>query len=168
VGLNSIQRDNLRQAAKMAYAVETISGLPGLLTLAQWALESAWGLSQPGNNPFGIKAYPNNFGTQVLPTWEVKAGIKTRCEQTFATFPTLADAFLKHTALLVTGKPYFSSFQRYLNSDTKDLEQFVRDIARNYATDPHYADKLLAIMRMPEVRGEWLRASGSFPEPHDA
>jgi flagellum-specific peptidoglycan hydrolase FlgJ len=74
VGLNSIQRDNLRQAAKMAYAVETISGLPGLLTLAQWALESAWGLSQPGNNPFGIKAYPNNFGTQVLPTWEVKNG----------------------------------------------------------------------------------------------
>jgi flagellar protein FlgJ len=168
VGLNSIQRDNLRQAAKMAYAVETISGLPGLLTLAQWALESAWGLSQPGNNPFGIKAYPNNFGTQLLPTWEVKAGMKVRCEQPFATFPTLADAFLKHSALLVTGKPYFSAFQRYLNSDTKNFEQFVKEIGVHYATDPHYADKLLAIMRMPEVQSEWFRASGSFPEPQHA
>jgi flagellar protein FlgJ len=168
VGLNSIQRDNLREAAKMAYAVETITGLPGMLTLAQWALESAWGMSQPGNNPFGIKAYPNCFGTQDLPTWEVKAGMKVRCTQTFAVFPSLADAFLKHNALLVTGKPYFAAYQRYLNDGKKDLEQLTRDIAAHYATDPHYSSKLLAIMSMPDVKREWSRASGSFSEPRNA
>lgn len=168
MGLNSIQRDNLRAAAKMAYAAEKITGLPGLLTLAQWALESGWGMSQPGNNPFGIKAYPHCFGTQDLPTWEVRRGMKIRRTETFATFPTLADAFLKHNALLVTGKPYFAAYQRYLNEGKRDLEQLIKDIAAQYATDPHYASKLLSVIHMPDVQFEWFRASGSFSEPQHA
>jgi hypothetical protein len=48
VGLTSIQKANLEKAAKAAWESQQIAPFPGLLTLAQWALESGWGTKQPG------------------------------------------------------------------------------------------------------------------------
>ena len=43
---------------RAAQASQTRWGIPASVTLAQWALESAWGSRMPpgSNNPFGIKA----------------------------------------------------------------------------------------------------------------
>jgi flagellum-specific peptidoglycan hydrolase FlgJ len=129
------------------------------LTLAQWALESAWGTSVPGNNPFGIKAYPHCYATQELPTWEVENGRKVRKKQTFAVFPTLEDAFLKHAALLVTGDLYLPSFVKYFHGQI-ELNELARAIGKYYATDPEYGNKLVRIMHMPDVQAAWKAVAG--------
>jgi len=56
--LTPSQQQRLAAAAHSAVLCEQSAGLPAEITLAQWALESAWGASAPDNNCFGIKAYP--------------------------------------------------------------------------------------------------------------
>lgn len=68
----------------------------------------------------------------------------------FATFESLEKCFEKHTELLTSGAPYRMVWARYLVS--KDPEQLVRDMAPIYATDPHYADSVLAVMHMADVQ----------------
>lgn len=157
--LNSIQLNNLHSAAKAAWESQQIAQFPGLLTLAQWALESAWGTSVPGNNPFGIKAYPHCYATQELPTWEVENGRKVRKKQVFAVFPTLEDAFLKHAALLVTGDLYLPSFVKYCHGEM-ELNELARAIGKYYATDPGYGNQLVRIMHMPDVQAAWQAVAG--------
>lgn len=159
MGLTSIQKANLEQAAKAAWESQQIAQFPGLLTLAQWALESGWGVSAPGCNPFGIKAYPHCWATQELPTWEVENGRSVRKKQVFAVFPTLEDAFLKHAALLVTGDLYLPSFVKYFNGEM-ELDALAHAIGKYYATDPDYGDKLVRIMHMPEVQAAWKAVVG--------
>lgn len=64
--LNPVQKANLEEAARYALLSERDTGVPAALTVAQWALESSWGIAQPGNNCFGIKAklYPEREGKQ--------------------------------------------------------------------------------------------------------
>jgi len=50
---------------------------PAEITVAQWALESGWGASAPGNNCFGIKAY-HGCVAQTLPTLEYVDGEQVR------------------------------------------------------------------------------------------
>lgn len=157
--LNSIQRSNLEKAAQAAWESQQIAQFPGLLTLAQWALESAWGTSVPGNNPFGIKAYPHCYATQELPTREVENGRSVRKKQVFAVFPTLEDAFLKHAALLVTGDLYLPSFVQYFKGEI-GLQELAYAIGKHYATDPAYGLKLVNIMSMPEVQAAWKAVAG--------
>ena len=55
----------------LAQSVESDTNVPALVTLAQGAIESGYGLHAPGNNLFGIKASSSWTGkTQKLKTWE--------------------------------------------------------------------------------------------------
>jgi flagellum-specific peptidoglycan hydrolase FlgJ len=171
VGLTSIQKANLEKAAKAAWESQQIAPFPGLLTLAQWALESGWGTKQPGNNCFGIKAYPNCYAVQYLNTWEgeYRNGRKVISKQPFAIFETLEDAFLKHNALLVTSPTYQPLFLRYRRGEST-LPQLAQDIAgywdaagtyhSRYAKDEDYAEKLIRIMQMSEVQSAWKAVAG--------
>jgi flagellar protein FlgJ len=139
----------IQEAAAAAKDCEAKTGVPATLTMAQWALESAWGKSQPGNNCFGIKAYEGCYGTQDLTTHETIRSKSEVVKQEFACFECLADCFNKHAELISTGAPYaaaWASFQK-----TKDADGLAKAIAPMYATDPLYANKLRILMHSSGV-----------------
>ncbi len=148
--LSPAQITNLEGAIHSALACEQKTKLPASLSVAQWVLESKWGATQPGNNCFGIKAYAGCFGVQKLWTVEVVDGVRAPVIREFAMFPSLDACFEKHSALLTSGKAYASAWAHYLQ--THDLETLVRQISPIYASDPRYADILLNIIAMKEVK----------------
>jgi flagellar protein FlgJ len=149
MSLSPTQRTALYAAVDAARAAEVETECPAELTLPQFILESAWGAKAPGNNGFGIKRYDGCYGIQMLDTWEVVNGKKHFVRVAFATFPTLAACFTKHGELIVHGLPYQEAWTHYQLSH--DVNQFIRDVAKEYATDPAYAGKLFSILVMPEV-----------------
>src|SRR3954465_10671191 len=71
------------------------SPYPTGITVAQAALESAWGssqLSQKANNYFGIKAHGEAEGIE-LPTTEVVNGKVVKVSARFAAYPDVAACF---------------------------------------------------------------------------
>jgi len=148
--LSLAQIKRLEIAVKSSLESELRTKLPAELTLAQWALESGWGAHQPGNNCFGIKSYAGCYGIQMLSTIEYVNGVGTAMPQAFATFPSLEACFEHHAALFTKSKSYAKAWSRYLADP--NLETLIREIAVTYATDPGYADRLLQILAMTEVR----------------
>lgn len=121
------------QAAQKAY------GVPASVTLAQWALESGWGNHCTGkNNFFGIKGAGAQSGTLCW-THEVVDGKSVACQLRFADYESVADAFSAHAALLT--HPQYAKAWPF-----KTVEAFVNAIAPVYATDPHYAQSLMAVI----------------------
>jgi hypothetical protein len=112
------------------------------VTLAQWAVESAWGHDEPAgsDNPFGIKAVAGQPYV-ISMTREVINGISETIPQRFAKYASLTDAFEAHAKLLATS-PIYAAAQRATNPD-----DYVRAMAPHYATAPNYAAVLLAVMR---------------------
>jgi len=115
--------------------------VPASVSIAQFALESCWGAHMPGNNPFGIKHLVGH-GDQHFMTHEVVNGKRITCEQTFAVFTSLADAFTCHAQLIATHAAYASAMKAL-----PDLPRFVSLLAARYATDPSYAAKIMSIIR---------------------
>lgn len=140
-----------------ACASEARWGVPAPVTLAQWALESAWGTRMPpdSNNPFGIKARPGEPAVTCA-TEEVTNGVAHRVVQDFRAFPTIEAAFDAHGRLLATCLPY-----REAMAAAPDPERFARALTGRYATAPDYGEKLVALMR---AAGFVARASSGAPE----
>ena len=124
-----------------AQAAQTKYRVPASVSVAQWALESGWGAHAPGNNPFGIKAMPG-YGTQTFATHEVVHGHLVACQQTFAAFVSMDQAFVVHGLLLSTAPVYKLAF-----AALPDRDKFVTLMAAHYATDPQYAAKIEAVIR---------------------
>ncbi len=144
------QRGSLRKIAEAAVACERATGLPAELSAAQAALESGWLRAAPGNNCFGIKDTDRFPGCQYCLTKEYIDGSWQRCSAAFEVYPSLTACFTDH-ARLITEKPaYARPWAEYRK--TGDLERLVRGIAPTYATDPAYANQIMRIIRMPEVR----------------
>lgn len=131
---------NIIQAAQTA---QRKWGVPAAVSLAQFGVESAWGKHMPegSNNPFGIKAMHGHPYVMAM-TSEFLHGRYIRCEQPFRKFTDFAEAFDAHAELLATS-PYYAHALVYKG----DPEKYAAAIAHPYATDPHYAAKLIAIMR---------------------
>ncbi|MDH2299085.1 flagellar assembly peptidoglycan hydrolase FlgJ [Cobetia sp. 29-18-1] len=142
-----------------AQAASRESGLPAELILAQAALETGWGqrrihteVGTDSHNLFGIKAGSSWQGdsTTVLTT-EYRDGRRMRLEDSFRVYPDQASALRDHAALL-TGAQRYAHVTR-----SPDAESAARALQEaGYATDPHYADKLISIMS----RVGPLKASG--------
>lgn len=121
---------------KAAQVSQKATGIPSSVTLAQFILESGWGIHMPGNNPFGIKAVPGqNFTTKR--TREVIHGQEIFIDAKFAAFDTLADAFIAHGRLLA-GNPRYAEARKYENSP----DAFADHLTGIYATDPNYGTLL--------------------------
>ncbi|RQS22402.1 glycoside hydrolase family 73 protein [Burkholderia sp. Bp8995] len=118
------------------------TGVPASVTVAQAALESSWGHRAPGMNLFGIKADPAWRGpvtSQV--THEVINGETITITARFRAYRDWEGSIDDHAAFL-TGNPRYRPAFAF-----KDGPNFARAIAKaGYATDPLYADKLIAIM----------------------
>ncbi len=108
--------------------------VPASVTLAQWVVESAWGISVPpgSNNPFGIKALPGEPAVEA-PTREVVDGSEVTTTAEFRRFNSLSDAFEQHGRLLATASPYGAAMKF-----TADPDAFADALTGVYATDPEY------------------------------
>lgn len=124
-----------------AQASQAATGIPASVSIAQWAVESAWGVRCTGmNNYFGIKATPGQPQT-LCATHEVIGGKRVLVNAAFAVYGSLEDAFTAHAALLAHNPRY--AVARAL---LPDVEAFVNAMAPIYATDPGYAALILQII----------------------
>src|SRR3954454_12952963 len=96
------KRDFLQAAKEAARSSSSVSGLPAGITVAQAALESAWGqsrLSREGFNYFGIKAHGNHAVIEMTTT-EVRNGVKEKIIAKFARYESMADCFADRDRLI--------------------------------------------------------------------
>ncbi len=146
-----------------AQAASRRTGVPAELILAQAALETGWGrreipTADGGNsyNLFGIKAGRNwNGRTTDVTTHEYIGGQRTRVVDTFRVYGSYEEAFTDY-ARLIGDNPRYAEVTTAGNA-----EQAARALqAGGYATDPAYADKLIAMMNsmgpMGQPRGDSL------------
>jgi len=125
-------------------------GVPASVSLAQFALESAYGTRMPtgSNNPFGIKAVPGQpFVT--ASTREVINGKSVTIQAKFRKFASFDEAFDAHAKLLATKAVYGPAMTAWRADH--NLEKGVRLMSEWYATDPSYAAKILSIIQAQQL-----------------
>lgn len=125
-------------------------GVPASVSLAQFALESAYGTRMPtgSNNPFGIKA-SGNYPFVTSSTREVIGGKSVIVQAKFRKFADFNEAFDAHAKLLATVGLYASAMKAW--KVDHDLETGVRLMSAHYATDPSYAAKILSIIQAQQL-----------------
>lgn len=138
------KQEFLRMATEAAKAASEISGLPAGITVAQAALESAWGqsrLSREAFNYFGIKAHGKHAAIEMTTT-EVWNSVEEKIVAKFARYESMADCFADRDRLILSSAVYCSA-----RAGAADPERFVGELGKHWATDPNYAEKVLAIYR---------------------
>lgn len=124
--------DGITAAAKAAGAA-----FPELVA-AQWALESNWGRAMSGSsNPFGLKGSGTNAETR-----EFVNGEWITITDSFLNFPNLT------TAVHYLVERWYRDFKNFKGVNReRTRDDAARALVReNYATDPSYATKLIALM----------------------
>jgi flagellum-specific peptidoglycan hydrolase FlgJ len=138
------KQEFLDAAIAAAREASRVSGLPAGVTVAQAALESAWGksaLSREANNYFGIKAHGEHEHVEMTTT-EVTNGVAARTAARFAKYASMTECFTDRDRLILKLACYAEA-----RSCAGDAEAFIRALAKHWATDPQYAEKLLNIYR---------------------
>ena len=117
--------------------------VPASVTVAQWAVESAWGGAMPpgSNNPFGIKATAAQPAVE-SPTREVINGENVTVTARFRVFESLSQAFDEHGRLLATAPVYKDAMKQ-----ADYPEAFADALTGVYATDPNYGFTLKWVMQ---------------------
>lgn len=132
-----------------AQAASKASGVPAELILAQAALETGWGqheiaTRQGGNshNLFGIKAGSHWQGkTTDIVTHEYINGRRTQVVDTFRVYDSFEHSLTDYANLIGKNSRYAAVVQ------APSAEQAAHALQRGgYATDPRYAQKLIAVM----------------------
>ena len=126
-----------------AQATHRATGIPASFILAQAALESGWGARAPGNNLFGIKPGPKWKGpVTTVTTHEYIKGVRTKVDDKFRDYPSLDACMIDYADFFKANPRYAACFKETTG------EGWARAAAKvGYATDPKYADLLIAIMR---------------------
>ncbi|WP_010628982.1 flagellar assembly peptidoglycan hydrolase FlgJ [Halomonas sp. KM-1] len=147
-GQEHVQRFMERLSAP-AQAASRKTGVPAELILAQAALETGWGRHEIATadgrnsyNLFGIKAGSSWKGrTTDIVTHEYINGQRTRVVDSFRVYNSFEEAFTDY-ARLIGNNPRYAAV-----TTAGSAEQAARALqAGGYATDPAYADKLIAVM----------------------
>ncbi|WP_420826307.1 flagellar assembly peptidoglycan hydrolase FlgJ [Rhabdochromatium marinum] len=154
--------DFLRQLRPQAKAAAAKLGFDPNVLLAQSALETGWGRRMPRHadgrssfNLFGIKAHGGWSGEQVkVGTLEFRNGVAQREQARFRAYPSPAESFVDYVDFLHRNPRYRDALA------SPNSREFVRGLQRaGYATDPNYANKILAI----HDRLNAMMARGSIP-----
>ena len=131
-----------------AHAAAQALGVEPRLLLAQAALETGWGRAlpqrdgEPVNNLFGIKAGASWSGAAVDHwTLEHVNGATAPQLERFRAYGSTAESFADYVGLISTARRYADAL-----AQSGDPEAYAHAVTKaGYATDPHYADKWLAI-----------------------
>jgi len=146
-----------------AEAAAKVVGVPADLLLAQAGLETGWGKSQPrtaggdaSHNLFGIKAGRAwNGAVAVASTTEYVAGALVRTVDRFRSYGSYTEAFQDFGRLLTGNGRYAGAVAR-----ADDPIAYAKSLQRGgYATDPHYADKLVRAIRLVSGEGALARTT---------
>ncbi|MDW5375310.1 flagellar assembly peptidoglycan hydrolase FlgJ [Halomonas sp. HP20-15] len=146
----------LRELHGPAQAASRTTGVPAELILAQAALETGWGRHEiptaDGNNShnlFGIKAGSQWQGeTTDITTTEYVDGRAVKMVDRFRVYDDFEAAFTDYARLIGDNPRYAGVVTASNASNAARALQ-----AGGYATDPAYADKLIAIMDTLGLRG---------------
>ena len=122
----------------MAVEQQQAHGIPASITLAQGLLESAAGrstLATEGNNHFGIKCHSDWKGETMTRSDDAP-------DDCFRVYDDAADSYEDHSRFLMRKR-----YERLFDLDPTDYTGWAKGLkACGYATDPHYADRLVAII----------------------
>lgn len=132
-----------------ARLASNVSGVPSELIMAQAALETGWGKStiktedgKESHNLFGIKAGKYWTGkTTDITTTEFVDGKAVKQVDTFRAYSSVTEGFADY-ARLVGKSPRYQSVVNA--ADSRSAAHAIQ--AAGYATDPSYANKLIAII----------------------
>lgn len=122
----------------MAVEQQQAHGIPASITLAQGLLESAAGrstLATEGNNHFGIKCHSDWKGETMTRSDDAP-------DDCFRVYDDVAESYEDHSRFLMRKR-----YERLFDLDPTDYTGWAKGLkACGYATDPHYADRLVAII----------------------
>lgn len=137
--------------AAPAQAAAAATGIPARFIIGQAALESGWGKREikksdgsTSHNIFGIKATDGWTGKTVATvTTEYINGRPQRVVEKFRAYDSYEEAMTDYASFLKSNPRY----AQVINS-SRDVNGFAQGMQRaGYATDPHYAKKLISIMQ---------------------
>jgi flagellar protein FlgJ len=143
------------QVLPHALAASQSTGIPAHFLVAQAALESGWGRTEPRSadgrpsfNLFGIKAGSNWQGAVVeSATTEYVNGVAEKRVERFRAYSSYAEGFQDYANLMAQSPRYAAVV------GSQDAASFARGLQRaGYATDPAYAAKLERIITGPTLR----------------
>lgn len=144
--------DKLRVPAEQA---SRSTGVPAHLILGQAALESGWGKREikmadgsTSHNLFGIKAGKDwNGKVAEVTTTEYHNGVASKQVERFRAYGSYAESFQDYARLLGDNPRYAGVMQQ------GDAKAFAVALQQSgYATDPHYADKLVGVIGSVRAR----------------
>lgn len=154
-GASDRNREFVNKVWPHAAAAARTTGVPASFLVAQAALETGWGRSEPRGpdghqsfNVFGIKAGRGwNGPTVEASTTEYVDGVARQRIERFRAYGSYEEAFADY-GRLIAGNP------RYANViGATDAGAFARGLQQaGYATDPAYADKLARIIGSQTLR----------------
>jgi hypothetical protein len=154
-----------------ARQVSKETGMSWELILAQAAGETGWGAHVlPGtNNIFNIKTGGGWTGpSKSFNVWEVENGKKVWKMQPFRVYGSYHEALADRIAFLQGNKRYKKAGM--FDEGTKgDLRKEAAALQKaGYATDPHYADKLVTLFNGPTMQAALKYAQGQAPAASSA
>jgi len=127
--------------APAAKAVAEELGIDPRIVIAQAALETGWGTRVKQNNLFGIKSHGKQDGLMVQ-THEVVDGKRIKVRDSFRQYDSYDDSIADYGSFLQQNKRYEPMLQ------AATLPEQVEALGKSgYATDPEYADKVMAIAK---------------------
>ena len=127
--------------APAAKAVAEELGIDPRIVIAQAALETGWGTRVKQNNLFGIKSHGKQDGLMVQ-THEVVDGKRIKVRDSFRQYDSYDDSIADYGSFLQQNKRYEPMLQ------AATLREQVEALGKSgYATDPEYADKVMAIAK---------------------
>ena len=142
----------LATIAPLAKEAKDRFGVPAAVAMAQASQETGWGRFAPGNNYFGVKCHnqapgPVPFECQELATGEWENGEQVEIRDRFRSYASMRDSVLDYANFLRTNSRYDKAF-----AVAGDPDAFAKGLqAAGYATDPAYADSLIAIMKQRDL-----------------
>lgn len=149
----------LNEVARIAVRLEQETGCPAQLMIAQWAIESAWGAKPVGHaNYFGVKKADRHTRCCTVPTREVVHGRSIVENLEFADYDSLEESCRDYAWLITHGSPYHAAWAQYERAP--DLSALIGAVARNYATDPAYANVIESIAGQRNVLQAIGQAAG--------
>jgi flagellum-specific peptidoglycan hydrolase FlgJ len=153
----------IQSAAGPAKISELQTGVPASITMAQAILESGWGEHHIGsaNNYFGVKAHTvkGQVSYGDIATGYVDRSTKEHLKKSntdvtitahFRAYADMGGSFRDHGMFLRNNPRYQSAVDAY--AKTKNADEFARGLQKaGYATDPHYAELLISIMKSHDL-----------------
>jgi flagellar protein FlgJ len=133
-------------------------GVPARALIAQAALETGWGQHMAtqrhggsGFNLFGVKAQGGWGGaSQTAQTSEFQNGQWTSEQASFRSYKSIGESFDDYVSLLKNNPRYADALR------SGDVHSFARGLQKaGYATDPHYAQKLMKVAYGAQMAGAY-------------